>query len=610
MQPTSVQQTSDITLLRATWRRKWLILLWTLAVAAGAFVYASIQPQVHEGVAVIEIKPGDTSQILGDGAVASELAIRDRIEIIGSEAVAQQTVVILADGEPAVVISETELLSGMSATGSSGSALIHIAFTSESPEEAVLVANTIALAYEDVLQIEAQRIASDRLALIDEALRTTDEQLTSITLQIDDLQAQNETLIRLEEQAAAALAELAVLQDRLARAADPETQSDLRTGIADLDRQLQRIPLVRSVAASSPELGALERDQASALERRSTLLSRQTEIQLASEFGATELAFPAPATSARPTFTTGPSRAVAVGIILGALSGAGMAYLFASRRRTIVDRREPERLLEAPLLAEVPDFSDEGIRAGLPVWEEPRSATAEAFRFAAVTLDIQLAAYDHRSVAWVSPTQGNGKTTLVANTAIAAARDGSRVLVVDADFGNQSLTQILSREANFAQRRGITDIADPDEDIADAVQDVILGEGTQLHLLSRGTRPVIAADFFRSHQAAETFRLLANQYDLVLVDTPPLLQVAYASTLVGHCDAVVLVIEHDSQVANVETAANRLRIIGKPVAGYVLNRVPLRRDMTESEGSMADILGDQGVKRTRRRRVTSRRNQD
>lgn len=90
------------------------------------------------------------------------------------------------------------------------------------------------------------------------------------------------------------------------------------------------------------------------------------------------------------------------------------------------------------------------------------------------------------------------------------------------------------------------------------------------------------------------FQFAASKYDIVFVDAPPLLQVAYASTVASYVDALVVVISHESPVREIEELVKRLELIGTPVLGYLYNRAPLRKDMTAVDGSMLDILGEAG----------------
>ena len=76
-------------------------------------------------------------------------------------------------------------------------------------------------------------------------------------------------------------------------------------------------------------------------------------------------------------------------------------------------------------------------------------------------------------------------------------------------------------------------------------------------------------------------------------DGPPMLHIAYASTLATYVHRVVTVVQHGSNIKQLEDLAQRLDLIGTPTVGYVYNLAPLRVDMSRTEGSMRDVLGTQ-----------------
>jgi capsular exopolysaccharide synthesis family protein len=282
---------------------------------------------------------------------------------------------------------------------------------------------------------------------------------------------------------------------------------------------------------------------------------------------------------------------MAVALVVGLFGGVGLAYLLASRSRVFHDRMEPELILEAPLLADIPDFAQEGLTTLLPVRDEPRSASAEAFRFAAASLELKMNRQDVKSLAIISPTLGAGKSTVLANIALAAVRQGNKVLLIDADFGNQALTTLLAGDEG-TREPGLTDVMSGGLTISQAIRSIEVGPDLLISLLSRGRQPVAAADLLRSEGARTLFTTAKEEYDMVLVDAPPLLQVAYASTIAGLVDAVLVLVAHEGSAAQLEEAYARLGLIGVSSLGYVYNSSPLRREMTVSEGSTADVLGN------------------
>jgi Mrp family chromosome partitioning ATPase len=202
----------------------------------------------------------------------------------------------------------------------------------------------------------------------------------------------------------------------------------------------------------------------------------------------------------------------------------------------------------------------------------------------------------------VSGQRGDGKTLVAANTALAAARRGNRVLVVDADFATQRLSSLLlSGEEpvlwNYQSTLdrasvGLTDFGAPGTtQLSDVVKRTFLGEGMKLDLLSRGSGHTSASDFFASNDIPGLFEAIRTSYDLVVIDTPPLTQVAYAGEFVQRADWAIVVVSHGGNVAPVEQVADRLSILDVEAAGYVFNRVPLTDERGRSDAPAQDRLG-------------------
>ncbi|MGH8875492.1 MAG: AAA family ATPase, partial [Acidimicrobiia bacterium] len=417
------------------------------------------------------------------------------------------------------------------------------------------------------------------------------------------------TVAALQRQLDETAAAVARLNDQLAQTSNPDTRAAIRDELSGLRASIETIETTLGAVGGSSEVAALLEEQDSLISRRATLLERRDEISIDSELAPNTVALFSPAQFATASSSLSLGRASAMGLVVGLIGGGGIAYLLASRKRSFGSRSEPELVLGAPLLADVPEFAEEGFAGSLPVRDAPRSAAAEAYRFAATSLELKMRSGEARSVAVVSSTLGHGKTTTVANTAIASAREGKRVLVVDADFGNQTLTTLLTG-VGATQFLGLTDVVEAGLPLDRAIKTIHLGNEVKVGLLSRGQQPAIAADLLRSPAAQELFRDLAGLYDLVLVDVPPILQVAYASILVEYMDEALAIVRHGSPLSEVEDLAGRLRFIDTPLIGYVYNRSQLRREMTTSEGSMRDILGDQGTIVTPMQRGNARRRLD
>jgi Mrp family chromosome partitioning ATPase len=90
-----------------------------------------------------------------------------------------------------------------------------------------------------------------------------------------------------------------------------------------------------------------------------------------------------------------------------------------------------------------------------------------------------------------------------------------------------------------------------------------------------------------SERAAALFAHLGEIYDLVLIDAPPVLQVAYATTLVRLADCALLVVSHGQDYHGAEDLKRSVDLIGTPVIGYVYNQAPLRRELALRASTLA-----------------------
>lgn len=565
-----------------------------LAVGAGivlGFLYSQLKPQetlYTAGATILLQDPAAATQ----GASPPDRFVTSQVQIMQSPLVMSEAQKLLAAGSPPVTVSVTELQDELVVLSGQGSPLVTFTITDSKAERAVAMANGLAQAYQTVSRSQATRASDDALQRIDAEIQALDQRSTALEQQIADARASDTALSTLATQARDAITRIADLQSKL-DSASPTAAAAIQNEITGLRTRIDVYRQVTAVIPTPTALQALQTEQGQNATRRADLLQRRDQISIDADLAPDAVASLIQAVGASRVPPPGPARAVAVGLILGALAGVGIAYLQTMRRRLFTDRMEPASVLDAPLLAEVPDFEAEGLDSALPVRDQPRSAAAEAFRFAAAALEFAMRSRGAKTVMIVSATIGQGKTTSVVNTAFASAREGRSVLVVDCDFGNQDTTMLITGDSQPLDL-GLTDFVEAGAAPDDTIQTIELGNEISIGLLSRGRRATVAANVIRHPAAQQLFQDMHAWYDLVFVDGPPVLQVAYASTLVGYVDAVVVVVSHMTPWAHLEDLVSRLKLIGTPIVGYLYNKTPLRREMVTSEGSMMDILGEFG----------------
>ena len=263
-----------------------------------------------------------------------------------------------------------------------------------------------------------------------------------------------------------------------------------------------------------------------------------------------------------------PIRDGVIALVIGLLLGVCAAFLVDHFDDTINTREDVERLLSgAPVLAMIPKMKGwkKGDRVKLIAQEDPYSPITESYR--SLRASLQLAWSDApRTVLVTSAAGTEGKTSTVANLGVVLANAGNEVVIVGCDFRRPRLDTLGEREAS-----GFTSVLVRQDGLIHAVQPFADVPG--LALLATGPIPANAAELLASSNAAEIFAVLARDFDVVLIDSPPLL-VADALVLSSYADAILLVVAAgETKARQLEGALEQLSQVNAQRVGIVLNKV-------------------------------------
>lgn len=304
----------------------------------------------------------------------------------------------------------------------------------------------------------------------------------------------------------------------------------------------------------------------------------------------------------RPT-GSGPLSKMLVGLFVGLVLGVGAAYGRESFDTTIHRREEVERLVHAPLFAVVPSAEAAGVPAGrgrdrardgrpegrrpdgrpvrapaaatrsdsgrqyAPIaGAQPGSPQAEAYVTLRTNLLFARASVPLRRLVVTSPAPRDGKTTVAANLAACFATHGARVLLVDCDLRRPSVHYAFG----VRPAAGLGDVLLGRTELDDAVQAAPGVPG--LSLLLASSQPHSPSQLLGSPQMDALLARLADRFDLVVLDTPPILAVADAAILGVSADGVLLVLRAGTTARDeAQTAAGQLATVGARVLGVALN---------------------------------------
>ncbi|QGQ20265.1 polysaccharide biosynthesis tyrosine autokinase [Cellulomonas sp. JZ18] len=270
------------------------------------------------------------------------------------------------------------------------------------------------------------------------------------------------------------------------------------------------------------------------------------------------------------TVPTGPASPntrldLGIGLALGLVLGLAVALL-----REVLDTRvrgedDVARVTDSSVVGAIV-YDEDAPKAPLIVQSDPHSPRAEAFRRLRTNVQFLEIADRPHSIIVTSSVPAEGKSTTAINLAIALADSGTRVALVDADLRRPAVGRYMGLES----AAGLTTVLIGRATLDDVVQP--WGNGF-LHVLPSGQIPPNPSELLGSAAMAQVLRDLTARYDMVLVDTPPLLPVTDAAILAKFTGGALVVVGagtvHRGQLAE---SIKALETVGARVLGLVLNR--------------------------------------
>jgi succinoglycan biosynthesis transport protein ExoP len=484
-------------------RRRWIVISAVLVVVAGAVALSLLQTPVYAAHARVLLQPSKTVFEAGSGqATSSPVRVDTEIQIFESAQV--RDLVRKARGSAPAV----------SAVQVGQTDVIDVSAESTRPQEAADIANAYATSYIDFRRQQAV-----------DALLAAGEQ---IQRKIDDLQKP------IDDLTAAAAATAAANQK-------PNTPT--------------------AAPVPNPDRDALVSQQALFKERLS-----QLQVDAALKDGGAQLVGPAitPSSPVRPQPKHNALLALGAGLVLGLAAAFTLDHLDDSvKNEADIEGVAPG----VSLLGVIPqvNWKNKGDARVISL-AEPASPGAEAYR--TLRTSVTFLALDRKLtvVQITSPNSSEGKSTTVANLAVAMSTAGQRVIVVDCDLRRPRLHHFF----DLPNEVGFTSVLLGSVSLSAAVHEV----GPRMRVLTAGPRPTNPSELLSSGRASEVLASARGQADFVLVDCPPVLPVTDAAALSAKVDGTLLVVNAGAtSTKELVHALDLLKRVGAPMLGTVLNGV-------------------------------------
>jgi capsular exopolysaccharide synthesis family protein len=504
--------------LAAIRQRKWLIALCGALALALAILFTSTRTASYTASARVLVNP--TAVGSTDGRLVRPVLERER-EVIDSNAIADRVAEQLSLGQ-----SARSLLRDLEVFFVDDSDSLEIRYISTDPELAQTVVNAFAEQY------VARRVEL-ATALDEDTVNELQSKIDEIDAQLADLDAQIST---------AATERSRLLQLDLDASAITDQITSFRTSVSALlaDRRTTRNAL------ADAQLG------------QRTRITPAEVLQFASV----------------PETPNGFSDRILqfVGLFFGLGAGVALAFILHRLDRTARESGDVELALGANVLASIPQFGV-GNRSGnsaVIMLAGGRSAKVQRAResFRRLRSSVQFLGTSREADSYLitSARPAEGKSTISVNLAVALAQGGAKVCLINADLRRPTVERMLGVPnvrglSSWLNDNSVTDIMVPVDGIPGLV------------LVPSGPPPPNPGELLATGGLAELLRELGEQFDVVIVDAPPVLSAADASAIAPFVDGTLIVV--DSRRTDTDTllrVRGELERTGGSLLGAVLNR--------------------------------------
>ncbi|NLX64745.1 MAG: CpsD/CapB family tyrosine-protein kinase [Clostridiaceae bacterium] len=197
----------------------------------------------------------------------------------------------------------------------------------------------------------------------------------------------------------------------------------------------------------------------------------------------------------------------------------------------------------------------------------PKSPVSEAYRV--LRTNIQFSGVDKplKTILVTSAGPMEGKTTTIANLAVIFAQCGSKVLLIDTDLRRPMLHKVFM----LLNEKGLTNLLTSQKDYVSFIRHDVVNN---LDVLTSGTIPPNPSELLSSNAMKSFIEKVKNNYDIILMDSPPVVSVTDASIISTYADATILVVKSGkTEIEAVKRAKELLEKINANIIGVVLNNI-------------------------------------
>ena len=261
---------------------------------------------------------------------------------------------------------------------------------------------------------------------------------------------------------------------------------------------------------------------------------------------------------------------VTFAIIIGLAFAFGLTFLISNLRDTVRNPDDIRSKFGVSVLGMVFEWSSKEVNeTDLIVDKSPKSSFAEAFKQIRTNLQFSSSKSEAKVFLTSSPGPGDGKSTLISNLAVAIAQTGKKVIIFDGDLRRPTVHR---RFKNISRDIGLSNYLSDNTTKLDSVTQNTDVKG--VNVVTSGPIPPNPSELLDSNRMKEAIKIAKENYDIILVDCPPVLMVADTPIISTFVDMAILVVDSfstktSSFAATIETLQNS----GVEIAGVIMNKL-------------------------------------
>ncbi|MHB8474457.1 MAG: GumC family protein [Gammaproteobacteria bacterium] len=317
------------------------------------------------------------------------------------------------------------------------------------------------------------------------------------------------------------------------------------------------------VDSRSIQYNILKRDVDTNRQLYNALLQRYKEVGMANGVKSSNLSIVERAEVPRRRYAPSISLDLGVGLLLGTVLGVMLALLIDYLDDTLKTPLDIEQRLRLAVLGIVPKLVRQSPQEAL---NDPRSAFSESYRSVRTALQFSTDRGVPKTLLLTSPNAGEGKTTSALTLARNFTRLGKHVLLIEGDLRNPSLNKILCLPA----QAGLSNLLAGAATLAQAVQK---SDDERLDVILAGPLPPSPTELLAGSKLVSLLLTGAEKYDQIIIDAPPVLEIADAPILASIAEGTLLVIKSGStRISSAQSAIKRLKAARGRLIGCLLTQ--------------------------------------